>query len=215
MQTALQPCVITGGTDSFLLLDSVSRITPQSITGTKEYANAPGYLLLESMAQLGALHIRQQCDFSRHAFLLSIQYSRILQKLSDDASYTLNGTAHVSATRTAETESTATYSISLCLYPQKVGTDFASLKKTYAAVFPSPLSVTAPTAGSPPPSHKANKECQKLSLLNASSAPMQTGQNIILSGEFTFSSIPYSDTFPEATLRSRYEKVFQCLTASY
>lgn len=56
----------------FVMVDTITNIGPNHISGTKHFDCAPIYLGLESLAQLGAYHIRYLTDFSRHAFLLKI-----------------------------------------------------------------------------------------------------------------------------------------------
>ena len=56
----------------FRLLDSITKVTEQQIHGEKTFHHAAGYLGLEAMAQLSALHTRRMTSFSRHAFLLKV-----------------------------------------------------------------------------------------------------------------------------------------------
>ncbi|RLC30965.1 MAG: hypothetical protein DRH37_04130 [Deltaproteobacteria bacterium] len=58
--------------DGFLLLDRITRADSCSIRGIRAFSNAPAYLGLESLAQLGAFHVRYLTRFERHAFLLKI-----------------------------------------------------------------------------------------------------------------------------------------------
>ena len=82
---------INTGLNGFIMIDRIATVTSSHITGTKSFADAPVYLCLESLAQLGAFHIRWLIDFSRHVFLLkivscSLPLCRIL-----NGDYTLSG----------------------------------------------------------------------------------------------------------------------------
>ena len=58
--------------DGFILLDGIIQAETQGIQGIKTFKNDPAYLGIESLAQLGAFHVRYITDFQRHAFLLKI-----------------------------------------------------------------------------------------------------------------------------------------------
>ncbi len=62
--------------DGFTLLDSISAITGSSIAGRKNFSDSPLYLGIESLAQLGALHLRYITELKKHAFLLKINHCR-------------------------------------------------------------------------------------------------------------------------------------------
>lgn len=94
------------GVGRFILLDKVTHYAAETLTAEKSFANAPAYLALETMAQTGGLHFRKCMDFSRHAFLLSIQKSPLL------AMDTFSGNSTTSVIQTALTNSTAAYDIS-------------------------------------------------------------------------------------------------------
>jgi len=64
--------VINTGLNGFIMLDGIAAVTDSHITGTRYFSDAPVYLGLESLAQLGAFHVRRLIDFSRHVFLLKI-----------------------------------------------------------------------------------------------------------------------------------------------
>ena len=63
---------INSGLDTFVLLDRVSECTAESITGEVRLPGREAYLVMEALAQLGALHVRHQCGFEKHAFLLKV-----------------------------------------------------------------------------------------------------------------------------------------------
>lgn len=58
--------------NNFILLDQITEVGASSIQGTRHFADVPVYLGMESLAQLGALHVRYITGFARHAFLLKI-----------------------------------------------------------------------------------------------------------------------------------------------
>jgi hypothetical protein len=64
--------VINTGLDGFIMLDRIKTVNSSYITGTRYFSDAPVYLGLESLAQIGAFHVRKLVDFSRHVFLLKI-----------------------------------------------------------------------------------------------------------------------------------------------
>jgi hypothetical protein len=69
----LERIVLNSGLDGFLLIDAITTVDPEGIAGTKCFVQAPSYLGIESLAQLGALHVRFISGFERHAFLLNIK----------------------------------------------------------------------------------------------------------------------------------------------
>lgn len=68
---------INTGLDGFLLLDEITAIQPDTIQGIRRFKDHPVYLGIESLAQLGAMHVRYTMDFSCHAFLLKINQCRL------------------------------------------------------------------------------------------------------------------------------------------
>ncbi|SIO34487.1 hotdog family protein [Halodesulfovibrio marinisediminis] len=92
--------------DRFIMLDSITHYAAETLTAEKEFVDAPAYLALEAMAQTGGLHFRKCMNFSRHAFLLSIQQSPLLPV------ETFSGCATTIVVQTAMTKSTAAYDIS-------------------------------------------------------------------------------------------------------
>lgn len=95
----MQKIVVNTGLSSFLLIDSITHVDEQHISGIKTYTNTPAYLGLESLAQLGAFHVRYLTGFERHAFLLKI--TRCLMPLPAE----LNGTCELSARLTGQSKS--------------------------------------------------------------------------------------------------------------
>ena len=63
---------ISTGLDGFVLVDKITGVGDSYIKGIKNFKNAPVCFGLESLAQLGAFHVRYINSFKRHAFLLKI-----------------------------------------------------------------------------------------------------------------------------------------------
>ena len=57
----------------FVLLDEISDVGPETITGFRRFDRAQPYLPIEALAQLGAYHARFLADFEKHAFLLGVK----------------------------------------------------------------------------------------------------------------------------------------------
>ncbi|MBW1745012.1 MAG: hypothetical protein JRG74_03930 [Deltaproteobacteria bacterium] len=83
---------INSGLDDFVLLDRISEIGAATIAGKKKYFNDPAYLGIESLAQLGAYHVRFLTGFENHAFLLKINQCAIPANHILNGSYLLKGT---------------------------------------------------------------------------------------------------------------------------
>jgi hypothetical protein len=83
--------VIHTGLEGFVMLDSIREVSASHIVGTCSISGVPVYLRLESLAQLGAYHIRSITDFSRHVFLLKIIQCRLPQGNITEGEYTLTG----------------------------------------------------------------------------------------------------------------------------
>ncbi len=61
--------IIKSHLDRFILIDTIDSLTEETISGTQYVADhAPLFCMVESMAQLGAMHLRYQTDFQRHVF---------------------------------------------------------------------------------------------------------------------------------------------------
>jgi hypothetical protein len=77
--------------DGFVLVDEIIDFGTETIKGTKHFSDAPIYLGIESLAQLGALHIRFLTGFERHAFLLKINHFTMPEKPVLNHRYFLEG----------------------------------------------------------------------------------------------------------------------------
>ena len=66
--------VIHTGLNDFIMIDRILEVNASHIVGTSSFPNVPVYLGIESLAQLGAFHIRHLIDFTRHVFLMKITH---------------------------------------------------------------------------------------------------------------------------------------------
>jgi len=83
---------VNTGLNRFILVDRIVQAEEQDISGLKTFVNAPAYLGLESLAQLGAFHVRYIMEFKRHAFLLKIGRCLMPAQADLDGTYQLSGT---------------------------------------------------------------------------------------------------------------------------
>ncbi len=83
---------VNTGLDDFVLLDRITEAGDEIITGEKRYYNDPVYLGIESLAQLGAYHVRFLTGFENHAFLLKINQCTIPPHHVLNGIYLLKGT---------------------------------------------------------------------------------------------------------------------------
>ena len=83
---------INTGLDRFILIDKISEAGTGKISGTKNFSDAPIYLGIESLAQLGAYHVRFLTDFESHAFLSKITNCLIPAQQVLNGEYSLCGT---------------------------------------------------------------------------------------------------------------------------
>ncbi|MCP3924370.1 MAG: hypothetical protein GY714_17480 [Desulfobacterales bacterium] len=63
---------INTGLKSFLCIDRISEISDKHIKGAYTIKSENSFTAMESLAQLGALHVRYLTDFERFVFLLKI-----------------------------------------------------------------------------------------------------------------------------------------------
>lgn len=94
------------GLNRFVLVDQITRVEGEVIEGVKTFSNAPVFLGVEALAQLGALHVRHLIRFEQHAFLLKINQCVFPQS---DA---LNGTWLLHGRLTGQSDSAFTYALS-------------------------------------------------------------------------------------------------------
>ncbi len=82
---------INTGLDGFVLLDRISEAGDEIIAGERRYYNDPVYLGIESLAQLGAFHVRFINDFEIHAFLLKINHCHVIGSKILHGEYLIDG----------------------------------------------------------------------------------------------------------------------------
>jgi len=87
----LQRITINTDLNGFLIIDRITHADTQGIGGIKSFTNAPVYLGLESLAQLGAFHVRYLIGFERHAFLLKITQCLMPVQAQLNGTFTLSG----------------------------------------------------------------------------------------------------------------------------
>ena len=66
--------VINTGLKGFVMLDRILEVSTSHIVGARSFSDDPVFWGLESLAQLGAYHIRYLTGFSRHVFLIKIDH---------------------------------------------------------------------------------------------------------------------------------------------
>jgi hypothetical protein len=69
--------IINSRLDGFVLIDTITELDSNRLAGRKQFRHAPLYLGIESLAQLGAYHVRFLTDFEKHAFLLGIRHCTV------------------------------------------------------------------------------------------------------------------------------------------
>lgn len=82
---------VNTGLSGFLLIDRIIEAGFENISGVKNFVDTPTYLGVESLAQLGAYHVRFLTRFERHAFLLKITLCKISAGDIIDGQYLLYG----------------------------------------------------------------------------------------------------------------------------
>jgi hypothetical protein len=82
--------VINSGLAGFVMLDRVMEVSVVRIVGARTFTAVPAYVPLESLAQLGAYHIRYVTGFARHVFLIKI-VSCSLPMRAMEGEYILSG----------------------------------------------------------------------------------------------------------------------------
>jgi hypothetical protein len=82
---------INTGLSRFIMVDAITDMGTDHITGEIHLSNADPTLLLESLAQLAGLHIRHSLDFTKHAFLVKIAKIPLPADESLNGNYRLHG----------------------------------------------------------------------------------------------------------------------------
>ncbi|MFZ2633449.1 MAG: hypothetical protein WA081_00420 [Desulfosalsimonadaceae bacterium] len=89
---------VCSGQDRFILLDRITQVRENTIVAEKTFAETPVWLGIESLAQLGAMHVRYANQFSRHAMLL------IIEECGFNPGLELNGTYQLKGKRTSRSQ---------------------------------------------------------------------------------------------------------------
>ncbi len=77
---------------NFVLIDRITKTWAEGIDGIRDFMDAPIYLGIESLAQLGAYHLRFLTSFEMHAFLLKITRCKVSAGQILSGTYLLHGT---------------------------------------------------------------------------------------------------------------------------
>jgi hypothetical protein len=83
---------INTGLNDFVLIDTISDIGVEHIRGCTHFVRTPPYLGIESLAQMGAYHVRFLTSFERHAFLMKINRCTVSGQDLLDGMCRLHGT---------------------------------------------------------------------------------------------------------------------------
>jgi hypothetical protein len=83
--------LINTGLPGFVLLDEITQAGEKVITGIRRFSGASPCLGMESLAQLGAFHIRFLTGFQKHAFLVKINRCFIRRLQTLQGKYLLQG----------------------------------------------------------------------------------------------------------------------------
>ncbi|MEN6318808.1 MAG: hypothetical protein ABFD82_08670 [Syntrophaceae bacterium] len=73
------------------MLDRILDINTSHIMATRFFSNTPVYSGLESLAQLGAYHVRHLTGFTRHVFLIKIAHCCLPPEKVLEGEYVLSG----------------------------------------------------------------------------------------------------------------------------
>lgn len=87
----MEQIIVNTHLDGFVLIDEISAIDEKNIKGTKHFSGFPASLAIESLAQLGALHVRFITGLEKHCFLLKINDYKTLEIQELNGPYQLEG----------------------------------------------------------------------------------------------------------------------------
>jgi hypothetical protein len=88
----MEKLIINTGLHHFFLVDGVTRVDEKQIQGFTSPSGRQSFLLVESMAQLGAMHVRFITDFNAHAFLLGISNLQMTEAFPGQERTNITGT---------------------------------------------------------------------------------------------------------------------------
>jgi hypothetical protein len=94
----MEKLIINTGLHHFLLVEGITRVDENHIQGFASPSGRQVFLRVESMAQLGALHVRYITDFNCHAFLLGISNLQLTEAFQGDQRYNMTGTLNSRST---------------------------------------------------------------------------------------------------------------------
>jgi hypothetical protein len=83
--------IIHTGRPGLQLIEAITRADESGIEGTCLFAQVPAWLLTESLAQLGALHVRYLTGFEKHAFPVAIKDCLLPRQEVLEGRYRLTG----------------------------------------------------------------------------------------------------------------------------
>lgn len=96
---------INTGLENFRLIDRITEFNDEEIHGSITFNDAPPFLCIESLAQLGAMHARQLVEFEKHAALLKIDNFKIIDNSR------INGKCLIHATVAGKSGRAISYSV--------------------------------------------------------------------------------------------------------
>jgi len=102
-----------------ILLGGIRSVSKTEISGWTHLPGRDNYLLLEALAQLGAMHTRFLCEFNRHAFLLKI--TRFAWKAPEPEPEETDRRCELSGRLTVQTGSAAAYTVKAWTGPGILG----------------------------------------------------------------------------------------------
>ncbi len=83
--------IINTGLHHFFLLEGITRVDEKHIQGFSSPSSRQVYLRIESMAQLGAMHVRFITDFNKHAFLLGVSNLQLSETFQGNEQCSMTG----------------------------------------------------------------------------------------------------------------------------
>ena len=94
----MEQLIIRSRMQHFQVLTRIQHVSKRRMRAIATFAQSPSYCLVESMAQLAAMHVRHSLDFDRHAFLLKIQSCDLTLRpiLNSDVDLTAERISHSS-----------------------------------------------------------------------------------------------------------------------
>lgn len=101
--------------DRFVLVGNITEISDTNVSSVQSFSDTPGYMGIEALAQLGAMHVRHLTDFSQHVFLLKIKECTLPQgnsptyKSALPQTTVLNGPYRLSGVRQGSSDRACSY----------------------------------------------------------------------------------------------------------